>query len=420
MIQKPRGTMDILPKDAATWQFIESRAREVASKFGFQEIRFPTFESTELFQRGVGDSTDVVQKEMYTFTDREGRSLTLRPEGTASVARTLIENGMCSDTMPLKLYYLINCFRYEKPQAGRSREFFQFGVELFGASDASADAEIIAVANSLIKELGIKNTKLHINSIGCSECRPAYRTALKEYFESHKDELCDTCKGRLETNPLRILDCKSPICSEIAKNAPKTIDHLCSDCKQHMDELEGYLQEMGIEYEIDTHIVRGLDYYSRTVYEFIATDIGAQSTILGGGRYDGLIKDLGGPSLAGIGFAAGITRLILAMEKSGVNIENDNRPCLYIASMGKSAMKLAMGVVAKLRNDGLYAETDLVGRSLKAQMKYADKKKAKYTLILGDSELEAKKAQIKNMNTGEQTEVSLDDINALKAILSAE
>ena len=388
MIQKPRGTMDILPKDIATWQFIESKAREVAAKFGFSEIRFPSFESTELFHRGVGDSTDVVQKEMYTFTDREGRSLTLRPEGTASVARTLIENGMCSDTMPLKLYYLINCFRYEKPQAGRSREFFQFGVELFGAADAAADAEIIAVAHSLIKELGIKNTKLHINSIGCPECRPAYRQALKDYFEANSAELCDTCKGRLETNPLRILDCKSPICSEIAKNAPKTVDHLCPDCKQHMEELEGYLQEMGIEYEIDPHIVRGLD-------------LGAQSTILGGGRYDGLIKDLGGPVLSGIGFAAGITRLILAMEKSGVNIESENRPALYIASMGKGAAKYAMGVIAKLRCEGIYAETDLVGRSLKAQMKYAGKIGAKYSVVIGGNEIAEKKINIKNMDSGE-------------------
>ena len=418
MIQKPRGTMDILPKDVATWQFIESKARKVAAKFGFSEIRFPAFESTELFQRGVGDSTDVVQKEMYTFTDREGRSLTLRPEGTASVARTLIENGMCSDTMPLKLYYLINCFRYEKPQAGRSREFFQFGVELFGASDAMADAEIIAVAHSLIKELGIKNTTLHINSIGCPECRPAYRQALKDYFEENSGELCDTCKARLETNPLRILDCKSPICSEIAKKAPKTVEHLCPDCKAHMDELCAYLEEMGIEYEIDPHIVRGLDYYTRTVYEFIATDIGAQSTILGGGRYDGLIKDLGGPALAGIGFAAGITRLILAMEKSGVNIENENRPLLYIASMGKGAAKYAMGTVAKLRSQGLYAETDLVGRSLKAQMKYADKKRAKYTLIIGDSELENNKAQLKNMDNSSQIEIELDNIQKLIEILS--
>ncbi len=420
MIQKPRGTIDILPKDVAAWQFIESTARKVAAKFGFCEIRFPSFESTELFHRGVGDTTDVVQKEMYTFTDREGRSLTLRPEGTASVARSLIENGMCSDTMPIKLYYLINCFRYEKPQAGRSREFFQFGVELFGASNAAADAEIIAVAHTLIKELGIKNTSLHINSIGCPKCRPAYRDALKKYFESNKDKLCDTCKTRLETNPLRILDCKSPVCSEIAANAPKTTDNLCDECKTHMSELECYLHEMGIEYEIDPHIVRGLDYYSRTVYEFIASDIGAQSTILGGGRYDGLIKDLGGPDLAGIGFAAGITRLILAMEKSGVNIENQNSPALYIAAMGKDAEKYAMGIVSKLRNEGIYAETDLVGRSLKAQMKYADKKNARYTLIIGDTELQNKEAQLKNMISSDQKMISLEDISQLKDILSAE
>lgn len=420
MIQKPRGTMDILPSEVSTWQFIEKTARGVAAKYGFNEIRFPTFESTELFHRGVGDSTDVVQKEMYSFTDREGRSLTLRPEGTASVARSLIENGMCSDTMPLKLYYLINCFRYEKPQAGRSREFYQFGVELFGAADALADAEMISLAHSLINELGIKNTTLHINSIGCPECRPAYRNALQDYFKSNSDELCDTCKGRLETNPLRILDCKSPICSEIAKNAPKTVEHLCPECKAHMDELCGYLDEMGIKYEIDPHIVRGLDYYTRTVFEFIATDIGAQSTILGGGRYDGLVKELGGPALSGIGFAAGITRLILAMEKSGALKENDNRPALYIASMGKTAAKYAVGVVSKLRQAGIYAETDLVGRSLKAQMKYADKKKARFTLIIGDTEIENNKAQLKNMDKSEQIEIALDNIAELKEILSAE
>ena len=327
---------------------------------------------------------------------------------------------MCGDTIPLKLYYLINCFRYEKPQAGRSREFYQFGVELFGAADALADAEMISLAHSLINELGIKNTTLHINSIGCPECRPAYRNALQDYFKSNSDELCDTCKGRLETNPLRILDCKSPICSDIAKNAPKTVEHLCPDCKAHMDELCVYLDEMGIKYEINPHIVRGLDYYTRTVFEFIATDIGAQSTILGGGRYDGLVKELGGPALSGIGFAAGITRLILAMEKSGVLKENENRPALYIASMGKTAARYAVGVVSKLRQEGIYAETDLVGRSLKAQMKYADKKKARFTLIIGDTEIENNKAQLKNMDKSEQIEIALDDIAELKKILSAE
>lgn len=418
MIQKPRGTMDILPCDVAVWQFIENKARETAAQFGFSEIRFPAFELTELFQRGVGDSTDVVQKEMYTFTDREGRSYTLRPEGTASVARTLIENGMCSDTMPLKLFYLINCFRYEKPQAGRSREFYQFGAELFGAPSPMADAEMILLAYSFIKSLGIKNTLLHINSIGCPECRPAYRAALKEYFAAHYDELCDTCKTRLETNPLRILDCKSPICSEIAKNAPKTIDYLCGDCKEHMNKLEHYLNDAGIEYEIDTKIVRGLDYYTRTVFEFICPDIGAQSTICGGGRYDGLIKEIGGPALCGIGFAAGITRLILAMEKSGVVITDDKRPALYIAPMGDGAARKAVSIVAALRKEGMFAETDLVGRSLKAQMKYADKKKARYTLILGDSEIESGKAQIKNMDNSSQIEIDLGDIDGLKKLIA--
>lgn len=420
MIQKQRGTIDILPGESEAWQWMEETIKETAALYGYSEIRLPTFESSELYKRGVGETSDVVQKEMYSFEDNDRRSITLRPEGTAGVVRSVIENSLATGAMPLPLYYLISCFRYEKPEAGRSREFYQFGVELFGAADALADAEMISLAHSLINELGIKNTTLHINSIGCPECRPAYRNALRDYFKANSEELCDTCKGRLETNPLRILDCKSPICSDIAKNAPKTVEHLCPDCKAHMDELCGYLDEMGIKYEIDPHIVRGLDYYTRTVFEFIATDIGAQSTILGGGRYDGLVKELGGPALSGIGFAAGITRLILAMEKSGALKENDNRPALYIASMGKTAAKYAVGVVSKLRQEGIYAETDLVGRSLKAQMKYADKKKARFTLIIGDTEIENNKAQLKNMDKSEQIEIALDDIAELKKILSAE
>ncbi len=413
MIQKPRGTFDILPSDTPLWQYIEKTARDTAANFGFGEIRTPTFESTELFQRGVGDTTDVVQKEMYTFTDRENRSFTLRPEGTASVARALVENGKCSDTLPLKLYYMINCFRYEKPQAGRSREFYQFGVEMYGAADAAADADVIALANEIISKLGIKDTTLHINSIGCPECRPKFRQALYDYFKAHEDELCDTCKQRLETNPLRILDCKSPVCSVIGKDSPKSIEHLCEGCADHMTKLKNHLDEMGIEYVVDTNIVPGLDYYTRTVFEFICTGIGAQSTICGGGRYDGLMKEIGGPQMPGIGFAMGITRLILAMEAYGAVPASEHAPLLYIAPMGAAAQCKAAGIVAKLRREGVYAEYDLVARSLKAQMKYADKINAKYTLIIGDNEIENGKAILKNMQESSQVEVDFTDMAAL-------
>ena len=409
-IQKPRGTMDIFPNEALLWQRIESKARDVATRFGFGEVRTPTFEDLTLFKRGVGEVTDVVQKEMYTFEDREGRVFALRPEGTASVVRSIIENGKASDAMPLKYYYIINCFRYEKPQAGRSREFFQFGTEMFGTRDASADATVIALASTLISELGIKGVKLHINSIGCPNCRPKYREALVEYFKSHENELCDTCKERLKTNPLRVLDCKSPICSALAKDAPNTIDYLCDECDNHFAELKTYLDAQGIEYEIDTRIVRGLDYYTKTVFEFICDGIGAQSTICGGGRYDGLMEQLGGPALPGIGFGMGLTRIILAMQASGADVVQEPKPVLYIAPMGTSARARALEIVSKLRSKGVYAECDICARSLKAQMKYADKIGAEYTLILGDSELESGKAQLKCMAQSTQEEIEINNI----------
>jgi len=414
-IQKPRGTMDIFPEDVALWHKIEEKARDVAKRFGFGEIRTPTFEELALFKRGVGEVTDVVQKEMYTLTDKENRVFALRPEGTASVVRAIIENGKTSDAMPLKYYYLINCFRYEKPQAGRSREFFQFGTEMFGAAAPSADATVISLAHTLLKELGIKNVKLHINSIGCPECRPNYRQALVDYFSQHEEELCDTCKERLKTNPLRVLDCKSPICSEIAKDAPNTIDYLCTECHDHFESLKTYLDAMGIEYTVDTRIVRGLDYYTKTVFEFICEGIGAQSTVCGGGRYDGLMKQLDGPALPGIGFGMGLTRVILAMKESGCADVEENKPVLYIAPLGNSAVAKALSIVAKLRDNGIYAECDICSRSLKAQMKYADKIGAEYTLIIGDSELESGKAQLKNMKKSEQREIEIDNIYSVLA-----
>lgn len=417
MIQKPRGTIDVLPDETPVWRFIEETARAVAARYGYAEIRFPTFEATELFNRGVGDTTDVVQKEMYTFTDREERSLTLRPEGTACVARSVIENSLYAETMPLKLFYFTSCFRYEKPQAGRSREFYQFGAELFGAASAAADAEIISLAGAVIREIGIKGAALHINSIGCPKCRPVYHAALKKYFTANIDKLCDTCRGRLETNPLRILDCKSPVCSAVAADAPKTVDYLCDECAAHFELLKKSLTAMGTSYTIDTKIVRGLDYYTRTVFEFISDDIGAQSTVCGGGRYDGLIEAVGGPPTAGIGFAMGITRLILSLEKQKDKFEKKNKPILYIASLGSTASLYATVLSEKLRTAGIYTECDIVGRSLKAQMKYADKTGAAFTLILGDNEIESGRAQLKSMSDSIQTEVDINDIEALRRSL---
>jgi len=409
MIQRIKGTMDILPEETPLWRYIEGVMREEAEKYGYGEIRTPTFENTELFVRGVGDTTDVVQKEMYTFADRdENRSISLRPEGTASVARAIIENGKCSDPMPLKYYYIISCFRHEKPQAGRSREFFQFGTETFGSYSPASDANVIALGNSVLRRLGLKNVKLHINSIGCKECRPKYREALVNYFKASEDKLCDTCKTRLEKNPLRLLDCKNPDCHALAVNAPKTVDHLCEGCEKNFTLLKSALDAMNIGYVVDPSIVRGLDYYTGTVFEFIAEGIGAQSTVCGGGRYDGLVSSLGGPELPGIGFGMGITRVILAMQEEGLDKIEEEKPVLYIASLGERAMIKGLEITERLRREGRRAECDLVGRSLKAQMKYANKIGAQYTLIIGDSEIDGGRAQLRNMQSGEQTEVALD------------
>ncbi len=401
--------MDILPDETPLFRKIEAVVREEAERYGFGEIRTPTFENTELFVRGVGDTTDVVQKEMYTFADRdENKSISLRPEGTASVARALIENGLHVAAMPQKFYYIINCFRHEAPQAGRSREFFQFGTEAFGSESPAMDATVIAVAASVLDRLGLGgNVSLHLNSIGCKECRPAYREALVGYYTDRKDTICDTCRDRLSRNPLRLLDCKNPECAALAPAAPRTVDHLCPACAEHFAELTSMLDAMGISYTVDPSIVRGLDYYTRTVFEFIAEGIGAQSTVCGGGRYDGLVESLGGPALPGIGFGMGITRLILAMRALGTADAPVATPRVYIAPLGKSATLLAVATCERLRRAGVYAECDTMSRSLKAQMKYAGKLGAAYTLIIGDSEAESGRAQLRDMQTGEQTEVEI-------------
>ncbi|MBO5788618.1 MAG: histidine--tRNA ligase, partial [Clostridia bacterium] len=398
MIQKIKGTMDILPREAELFRYIENVMRTEAALYGYGEIRTPMFEHTELFVRGVGEGTDVVQKEMYTWADRdESRSISLRPEGTASVVRALIEHGKFSDPMPQKYYYIGSFFRHEAPQAGRSREFFQFGTELFGSASPAADATAIALAHAVFKKLGLDNVKLHLNSIGCAECRPAYRQALVEYYSQHTETLCPTCRERLQKNPLRLLDCKSPICHALAENAPKTTDYLCPDCQTHHTTLKDMLTDMKVPYTEDSAIVRGLDYYTRTVFEFIAEGIAAQSTVCGGGRYDGLVSSLGGPEVPAVGFGMGITRVILALKQAEIPEPALPTPLLYIAALGSAAQLKASSLVEELRSAGVYAECDVLGRSLKAQMKYANKIGARYVMMLGDSELETGKAMLRNM-----------------------
>ena len=403
-----KGTKDVLPKDVHKNQYIEATALDIASKFGYKEIRTPVFEHTELFQRGVGDTTDVVQKEMYTFDDKGGRSITLRPEGTAGAVRSYLENGLCNEALPQKVCYLISCYRYEKPQAGRLREFHQFGVECFGSASPLADAEIIALAKSLFDTLGVKDLNLEINSIGCPTCRAEYHKALKKYFSSRKDELCDTCKSRLDRNPMRILDCKSPICHEIAEGAPVVIDYLCDECKEHFENVQKYLKAQNIEYTINPQIVRGLDYYTKTVFEFVSNSIGAQGTVCGGGRYDGLVEELGGQHTPSLGFAMGIERLMLLMEAQGCEFPEAEKPDLFIVALGEKATLKAVEIAKDMREEGFSALLDLNQRSVRAQMKYADKLGAKFNVVLGDNEVEAKTAKLKNMQTGEETEINLD------------
>lgn len=403
-----KGTKDVLPKDVHKNQYIEATALDIASKFGYKEIRTPVFEHTELFQRGVGDTTDVVQKEMYTFDDKGGRSITLRPEGTAGAVRSYLENGLCNEALPQKVCYLISCYRYEKPQAGRLREFHQFGVECFGSASPLADAEIIALAKSLFDTLGVKDLSLEINSIGCPTCRAEYHKALKEYFSSRKNELCDTCKSRLDRNPMRILDCKSPICHEIAEGAPVVIDYLCDECKEHFENVQKYLKAQNIEYTINPQIVRGLDYYTKTVFEFVSNSIGAQGTVCGGGRYDGLVEELGGQHTPSLGFAMGIERLMLLMEAQGCEFPEAEKPDLFIVALGEKATLKAVEIAKDMREEGFSALLDLNQRSVRAQMKYADKLGAKFNVVIGDNEVEAKTAKLKNMQTGEETEINLD------------
>lgn len=404
-----RGTGDVLPSVSYKNRFIESTMLEIGNNFGFKEIRTPVFEHTELFNRSVGETTDVVQKEMYTFEDNGGRSITLKPEGTAGAVRAFLEHGLFNEPMPVKLAYVTPCYRYEKPQAGRLREFHQFGVECFGAADPAADAEVIALGKHIFDFFGIDDLRLEINSIGCPECRKNYQTALKEYFNSNLDDLCETCKGRLDRNPMRILDCKSPVCSKIAENAPKILDYICDDCQAHFDSVQSYLKVMEIEYTVNPTIVRGLDYYTRTVFEFVTGSIGAQSTVCGGGRYDGLVEQLGGPAVPACGFAVGLERFMMLLEARGIELPPENPVDLYIASMTPQANLKAAQLAAAVRDEGVACLFDTVGRSLKAQMKFANKMGVLYTAVLGTDEIENGVVKVKCMADGTETELSLDN-----------
>ncbi len=403
-----KGTKDVLPSESYKNQYIEATCLGVAENFGYKEMRTPVFEHTELFQRGVGDTTDVVQKEMYTFDDKGGRSITLRPEGTAGAARAFLENGLSNEALPQKICYLTSCYRYEKPQAGRLREFHQFGIECFGATSPLADAEMISLAKQIFDELGVKDLHLELNSIGCPECRAEYHKALKEYFSQYKDKLCDTCNDRLERNPMRILDCKSPVCSEIAKGAPVVLDYLCDECKEHFEKVKSYLDAANIEYIVNPQIVRGLDYYTKTVFEFVSDAIGSQGTVCGGGRYDGLLEELGGQHTPSLGFAMGLERLQLVMEAQGCNFPEPSRPDLFIVAMGEKATLKAVEIAKDMRDEGFSVVYDLNGRSLRAQMKYADKLGAKFNVVIGDNEVENKIVSLKDMATGESSEINLD------------
>lgn len=411
-MQALRGTQDILPQDAYKWNYMENTIRELCARYGYGEIRTPMFEATELFQRGIGDTTDVVTKEMYTFKDRGGRSITLRPENTASAVRAYLEHKLYGDQQVHKFFYIGSMFRYDRPQAGRFREFHQFGVEVMGADSPAADAEVISLAYTLFQQLGLKDLVLHINSIGCGKCRPVYRQKLIDYFKADKDQLCDDCQERLEKNPLRVLDCKEDGAKDLVKEAPNITDYLCEDCQKKFDAVKQYLTALGISYEVDPRLVRGLDYYTNTAFEIQYTPLGAQSAICGGGRYDGLVEEMGGPHTPSVGFAVGLERLLLALEMQNLIPQPTKPKHVYIAALGQDAMAEGMKIQQSLRKRGIRADLDLQGRSLKGQMKQAGKSGADYTVIIGSDELAKGKAAVKSMAEGSQADISFDEVSS--------
>lgn len=406
----PKGTKDMMPDQAYKWHYIEKAFTEICRKYGFDEIRTPVFEHTELFQRGVGDTTDIVQKEMYTFQDYGKRSITLKPEGTSPVVRAYTEHKLYAGVQPTKLYYNIPCFRYEKPQSGRLREFHQFGVETFGTADMMADAEIISLAYDFLQEMGITDIELRINSVGCPHCRKKHREALRDFLKPKYDQLCDTCKDRFDRNPMRIIDCKSPVCHELVQGAPMMIDYMCDDCADAFEQLKSNLDAMGIEYTVDPGIVRGLDYYTKTAFEFVTTKIGAQGTVCGGGRYDHLVEEIGGPATPGVGFGLGKERLLLTMEACGVEIPEPAGADVFIAVMGDEAKAAGLKLMRELRQNGLAVQMDIMGRNIKNQFKYANRIHASKTVVIGQDELENDSFTIKNMETSEQVTVPMGSL----------
>lgn len=412
MINIPKGTKDVLPQESYKWHYVENVARQTAKDFCASEIRTPTFEHTELFLRGVGDTTDIVNKEMYTFEDKGGRSITLKPEGTAGVARAFIENSLYAGVQPTKMYYITPVFRYEKPQAGRLREHHQFGVEYYGSDSPYADVEVMMIAKTFFNRLGITKLKLNINSIGCRECRKKYNEALKDYLRSNLDKMCPTCRERFDKNPLRILDCKEEGCRAITANAPVILDYLCDDCRAHHESVCNQLSLLGIDYEVNPHIVRGLDYYTRTVFEFISSDIGAQGTVCGGGRYNNLIEEVGGKPCPAVGFGMGLERLILTMESLGLSFGQEDVPDVYIAPLCDEAKDEAMLIAYTLRTAGISCDTDLLGRSFKAQLKYVNKTGARYMIVIGTDEIESGVYAVKNLLSGSSEQVKKVDLAA--------
>ena len=406
----PKGTKDTLPSQVYKWHYVEKKFSEICDKYGFKEIRTPAFENTELFQRGVGDTTDIVQKEMYTFNDYANRSITLKPEGTSPVARAFIEHKQYAEVQPTKYYYITPCFRYEKPQSGRLRAFHQFGIEIFGTTNMLADADVICLGYDFLHEMGIEDIQLRINSVGCPECRKKHREALRKFLEPVYDQLCNTCKDRYERNPMRILDCKSEICQELVKDAPNMIDYLCDECKSAFDDVQKNLDAMGIEYVVDPRIVRGLDYYTKTAFEFVTDSNGTQGTVCGGGRYDHLIEEIGGPPIPGVGFGLGIERLIMLMEENNVEIPEPEPVKAFIAVMGDDAKAFGLKLLRDLHKKGVKAEMDTLARNIKGQFKYADRLGAQYTVVIGDNELAEGVVAIKEMAKSEQRQVKLDDL----------
>lgn len=406
----PRGTKDILPGVSAYWQYIEKIARDICSLYGYREIRTPVFEHTELFLRGIGETTDIVEKEMYTFTDRGGRSITLRPENTAAVVRAFLEHKLYAETPPAKLYYVGPMFRYDRPQAGRFRQFHQFGIEAVGAKGPAIDAEIILLATHFLKKLGLTELVLQLNSVGCPVCRPKYRKALQDFLQDKLPDLCTDCQSRFERNPLRILDCKEKKCTSLSQGAPQMTDCLCEDCSSHFEQLKILLTAAGLEFKLNPRLVRGLDYYTKTAFEIQYAPLGAQSAVCGGGRYDGLIAECGGQPTPGIGFAIGLERVLLALEKQELLPVAAQTLDVFVLSIGDQAQAAAFTLLRDLRHAGFTADMDFMGRSLKAQMKLANKYSARFAVIIGDDEVQAGSVNLKDMATGEQQQISMDDL----------